>query len=92
MAEFGERLLKTDITNLKLQALSENKFRLTALWLDKEVTILGHQVLEVRAVGKQLIVRRRRRSYDPVEENAYETYERILREAVHPSFEDDLGV
>ena len=49
-------------------------------------------MLEVRAVGKQLIVRRRRRSYDPVEENAYETYKRILREAVHPSFEDALGV
>ena len=50
--KIDELLLKTDAKNLKVESLGESKFRLTALGLDKEVTILADQVLEIRGPGQ----------------------------------------
>ena len=67
MASATERLLKTEKKTLALEALGDSKFSLSALGIEKPVVILADQVLEVRAIGKQLFILRKPREYDAVE-------------------------
>ena len=67
-------------------------FRLTARTLDKEITILADQVLEVRAGGTQLIVRRKRRTADPVDDDTYAIVGRVIAEAARPPIKDEFTV
>jgi len=52
---------------LVLEALGEGKFSLSAQGIDKPITIMANEKFEVRANGKQLVLLRKSRDYDPSE-------------------------
>jgi len=65
-----ERLLKTEKKTVVLEALGDGKFSLSAQGIDKPVTIMADEVFEVRANGKQLVLLRKSRDYDPSDDAA----------------------
>ena len=76
-----ERLLKTDKKTLVLEALGDGKFSLSAQGIDRPITIKANEVFEVRANGRQLVLLRKSRDYDPSDHDAIVTVLRPLVEA-----------
>ena len=71
MAFATERLLKTEMKTIVLEALGDGKFSLSAQGIDKPVTIMADEVFEVRANAKQLVLLRKPRDYDPSDDDAH---------------------
>jgi hypothetical protein len=53
-----------------LETLGDGKFSLSAQGIDKPITIMVDEVLEVRANGTRLVLLRKSRDYDPSDDDA----------------------
>jgi hypothetical protein len=68
-----ERLWKTEKKTVILEALGDGKFSLSAQGIDKPITIMADEVFEVRTNGKQLVLLRKSRTYNPSDHDAIVT-------------------